>query len=177
MCLDLFWSSSKYLQYELGPQLPKNKGGFDLCKAAQITNKEMKPTGSLLYYWHSSENFHTPTPLHSLKAETALKPHYNHMKWVLTLWVSGGGWFPGGSMVNNPPANAGDIGSVPGPGSTPEEGSGNPLQCSCPENPMDRGAWWATVLRSQRVRQISDQKWKWKWSRSVVSDSLQPRGL
>ena len=61
-------------------------------------------------------------------------------------------------MVNNPPANAGDIGSVPGPGSTPEEGSGNPLQCSCPENPMDRGAWWATVLRSQRVRQISDQK-------------------
>ena len=50
------------IQYGLGPQLPKNKGGVDLCKAVQITNKEMKLTGSLLYYWHSSGNFHTPTP-------------------------------------------------------------------------------------------------------------------
>ena len=74
------------------------------------------------------------------------------MKGVLTLWVSGGGWIPGGSRVKNPPANAGDMGLIPGPGRTAEEGSGNPLHYSCPENPMDRGAWWATVLGSQKVR-------------------------
>ena len=48
-------------------------------------------------------------------------------------------------MVKNLPANAGDSGSVPGLGRSPGEGSGNPLQYSCLGNPMDRGAWWATV--------------------------------
>ena len=41
--------------------------------------------------------------------------------------------------------NAGDLGSIPGLGRVPGEGNGNPLQYSCLENPMDRGAWWATV--------------------------------
>ena len=53
--------------------------------------------------------------------------------------------FPGGSVVKNPPANAGNVGSIPGLGKLPEEKNGNPLQCSCLENPMDRGALWATV--------------------------------
>ena len=51
-------------------------------------------------------------------------------------------------MVKNLPANAGDIrdpGSIPGLGRSPRGGHGNPLQYSCLENPMDRGAWWATV--------------------------------
>ena len=48
-------------------------------------------------------------------------------------------------MVKNLFANAGDVCSVPGWGSSPGEGNGNPLQCSCLGNPMDRGAWWATV--------------------------------
>ncbi|KAB0364994.1 hypothetical protein FD754_009150 [Muntiacus muntjak] len=48
-------------------------------------------------------------------------------------------------MVKNPPANAGDAGSIPGLGRSPEGGHGNPLQYSCLENPMDRGAWRATV--------------------------------
>ena len=48
-------------------------------------------------------------------------------------------------MVKNPPANAGDPGSIPGLGQSPGEGNGNPLQYSCLENSMDRGAWWATV--------------------------------
>ena len=48
-------------------------------------------------------------------------------------------------VVKNPPANAGDVGLIPGPGRSPEVGNGNPLQCSCLENPMDRGAWRATV--------------------------------
>ena len=42
---------------------------------------------------------------------------------------------------------AGDLGSIPGLGRSPGEGNGNPLQYSCLENPMDRGAWWATVHR------------------------------
>ena len=41
--------------------------------------------------------------------------------------------------------NAGDLGSIPGSGRSPGEGNGNPLWYSCLENPMDRGAWWATV--------------------------------
>ena len=53
--------------------------------------------------------------------------------------------FPGGSVGKNPPANAGDAGSIPGLGRLPEEGNGNPLQYSGLENPMDRGAWQATV--------------------------------
>ena len=53
--------------------------------------------------------------------------------------------FPGGSVVKNPPANVGDIGSVPGLGRFPGEGNGNPLQYSCLGNPMDRGTWWATA--------------------------------
>jgi len=43
--------------------------------------------------------------------------------------------------------NAGDLSSIPGSGRSPGEGNGNPLQCSCLENPMDRGAWWATTYR------------------------------
>ena len=43
--------------------------------------------------------------------------------------------------------NAGDLGSIPGLGRSSEEGNGNPLQSSCLENPIDRGAWWATVHR------------------------------
>ena len=48
-------------------------------------------------------------------------------------------------MVKNSPTNAGDMGSIPGSGKSPGEGNGNPLQYSCLENPMDRGAWQATI--------------------------------
>ena len=48
-------------------------------------------------------------------------------------------------MVKNLPANAGDVGLIPGLGRSPGEGNGNPLQYSCLENPMGRGASWATV--------------------------------
>ena len=53
--------------------------------------------------------------------------------------------FSGGSAVKNPPASAGDAGSIPGPGRSPGKGNGNPLQYSCLGNPMDRGAWQAIV--------------------------------
>ena len=48
-------------------------------------------------------------------------------------------------MVKNTPANAGDVDSIPGLGRSPGGGNGNPLQYSCLENPMDRGAWRATA--------------------------------
>ena len=51
-----------------------------------------------------------------------------------------------GSTVKNPPASAGGVGFIPGSGKFPGEGNGNPLQCSCLGNPMDRGAWQPIVL-------------------------------
>ena len=59
--------------------------------------------------------------------------------------------FLGDSVVKNMLVNAGDMGSIPGPGRSPKEGNGKPLQYSCLENPMDRGAWWATVHRVSKV--------------------------
>ena len=53
--------------------------------------------------------------------------------------------FPDSSDSKASAYNAGDPGSIPGSGRSPGEGNGNPLQYSCLENPMDRGAWWATV--------------------------------
>ena len=61
--------------------------------------------------------------------------------------------FLGGSVLKYPTVNAGDVGSIPGFGRSPGGGNGNPLQCSCLENPMDRGAWQATV---QGVTKESD---------------------
>ena len=58
-------------------------------------------------------------------------------------------------VIKNPPANAGDIrdaGSIPGSGRSPGEGHGIPLQYSCLENPMDRGAWQAMVHRVAKSR-------------------------
>ena len=57
-------------------------------------------------------------------------------------WVSMSTGFAGGSVVKNPPACAGDAGSIPGSGRTPEEENVRLLQYSCLENPMDRGTWW-----------------------------------
>ena len=53
--------------------------------------------------------------------------------------------FPGGSDGKESARNLGDLGSIPELGISPGDGHGNPLQCSCLGNPMDRGAWWATV--------------------------------
>ena len=60
--------------------------------------------------------------------------------------------FLGGSVVKNSPAKAGNSSLIPGLGRSHGEGNGNPLQYPCLENPMDRGAWWATVHRAARVR-------------------------
>ena len=60
---------------------------------------------------------------------------------TMGIWES----FPGGSDGKESACNAGDLGLIPGLGKIPREGNGNPLQYSCLENSMDRGAWWATV--------------------------------
>ena len=67
------------------------------------------------------------------------------------------GGFPGGSEVKASACNAGDLGSISGSGRSPGEGNGNPLQYYCLENPMDGGAWWATVHRVTKSQtQLSD---------------------
>ena len=65
--------------------------------------------------------------------------------------------FPGGSVVKNLLANAGDVDSIPDLRRSPGGGNGNPLQYSCLRNPMDRGAWWAVVHGVAKSRtQLSD---------------------
>ena len=64
--------------------------------------------------------------------------------------------YHGGSVIKNPPANAGDTGLIPGWERSPGEGNGNPLQYSCLGNPMDRGCWQAVV---HGVTKESDKTW------------------
>ena len=65
--------------------------------------------------------------------------------------------FPGGSDGKASACSVGDPGSIPGLGRSPGEGNGNPLQYSCLENPMDGGAWWATVRGvAKRRTRLSD---------------------
>ena len=64
----------------------------------------------------------------------------------------GWSWFPGGTDGKASAHNEGDLGSIPGSGRSPGEGNGYPLQYSCLENSMDRGAWQATVHRVAKSR-------------------------
>ena len=73
------------------------------------------------------------------------------------------GGFPGGSAVENPPAYAGDTGLIPSSGRSPGGGNAHPLQYSCLENPMDRGAWRATAMGSQRVRHDWTCTYRFVW--------------
>ena len=68
-------------------------------------------------------------------------------------------------VVKNPPANAGGLGSIPGSGRSSAGGHSNPLQCSCLENPMYRGAWWAIVhgvTKSQTQQKQPGTPLQWK---------------
>ena len=66
-------------------------------------------------------------------------------------WLHHQGDFPRSSVGKDSACSAGDPSSIPGSERSPGEGNGNPLQCSCLENPMDRGAWQATVHGVARV--------------------------
>ena len=80
---------------------------------------------------------------------------------------------PGGARGKESACNAGDSGSIPGLERSPGEGNGNPLQCSCLQNPMDRGAWWATVpgvTESDPTEQLrNNNKWEEKRQEHVFS--------
>ena len=67
------------------------------------------------------------------------------------IYVKGLPWWLSGKESAFSAGDAGDVGSIPRWGRSPAGGDGNPLQYSCLENPMDKGAWWATVHGSQRV--------------------------
>ena len=85
--------------------------------------------------------------------------------------------FPGGAVVKNPPANAGDardMGLIPGSGRSPGGGNGNPLQYSCLENPMDRGAWQATIYGvAKSQKQLSN--WVILWFRRNIDSFRWPK--
>ena len=113
--------------------------------------------------------------------------------------------FPCSSYNKECACNAGDPGSIPGSGRSSGEGNGNPLQYSCLENPMDRGAWWATVHRVAKSRMwlkclsmlaqhstfspsvqsrtvagrtsLAVQRWRLRTSAAGFAGSIQVRGL
>ena len=99
------------------------------------------------------------------RAITSLRPSWSGFHLASATKGRGAG-FPGGSLVKNPPDNAADVGSIPGWGRTPREGNHNPLQYSCLENSMDRGAWRATVhgvaKESDTHLATTQQKERWK---------------
>ena len=78
-------------------------------------------------------------------------------------------------VVENPPTNAGDIrdaGLIPESGGSPGGGHGNPLQYSCLENPMDRGAWWATTCKF--AKSWTPLKWLSTHAQSSTSPARRP---
>ena len=91
--------------------------------------------------------------------------------------------YPGGSAVKNLPANAGGAASIPGSGRSPGGGNGNPLQYFCLGNPMDRGAWWATVHGVTKESDTNSnkyytniglgniQQWKTTWGSFIHSST------
>ena len=85
--------------------------------------------------------------------------------------------FPRGAVVKNPPANAGDAGSIPGSGRAPGGGNGNLLQYSYLENSMDRGAWQATVhgvAKSQTRLSTAHTLPSWNWVQNSPDLSNRP---
>ena len=112
----------------------------------------------------------------------------DHKESDTTVWVRHTGqlafWgaFQVALVIRNPSANAGsikdrDVGSIPGSGRSPGGGHDNPLQYSCLETPMDRGAWWGTVHRV--AKSLRGLKWMsqhtvdaWKGKETFFSRAL-----
>ena len=107
--------------------LPSQGPPSDAWGAGTLDARTLRPSRSDLTIWR----LHTQ-PGCSRDAQVLSSGHYSRASL-------------GAQMVKNPPSNAGDSGSIPGWGRYPARGHGNPLQYSCLENPMERGAWWATV--------------------------------
>ena len=98
--------------------------------------------------WNSLGDTHTHTHTHTPRSRiTGSYNFFFPLKFFFKIlhWTTVDLGFPGGSVVKNLPANAGDTGSIPGSGWSPGEENGNSLQSSCLGNPMDREAWWSIV--------------------------------
>ena len=81
--------------------------------------------------------------------------------------------FPGGSVVKNPPVNAGNAGSIPGLGRSPREGNDNPLKYSCLKNSMDKGVRWVTVHGVAESDSTNEQQQQMKQSSSPANPFFQ----
>ena len=108
--------------------------------------------------------------LTQITERTSARPGSGHCDPNCICFLTTSTWwkgFPSGSVVKNPPANAGasgDMGLIPGSERSLRGGNGNPLQYSCWDNPMDRGAWWSTVhgvSKSQTGLSMHAHTW-WK---------------
>ena len=87
---------------------------------------------------------------------------WSSFKCLTNVWA-----YPGGSDGKESARNAGDLGSIPGSGRSPGRGHGNPLKYSCLENPMDRGAWWATVHGGTKESDTTEQLSLFYWGRKI----------
>ena len=108
---------------------------------------------TLVFTW-SSRN---PYEIRARLAEGCLGKGEGHWFELRAIWSPGYCStvdFPGGSENKDSACTSGNPGSVPGMGRSPGEGDHNPLWYSCPENPMDRGAWWA-IVQGIADRQVS----------------------
>ena len=122
-------------------------------------NTQQGPTVCIYPYADMSELY----PYAIQYTNHSLYPVISHNKNIKTIknkyiYIYMYNWgFPGGSDSKESTCNAKDLGSIPGLERSPGEGNGSPLQYSCLENPMDRGAWRATVHRvTKSWIQLSD---------------------
>ena len=112
-----------------------------LCKKVMTFIKDQGPRGIYIY----------------IKTTCLLQPLGTHVVYTFWFFLLGIWDFPGGSDGKASVYNTGDPGLIPGSGISPGEGNGNPLQYSCLENPMDRGAWQVAVHAVMKSRtRLSD---------------------
>ena len=118
------------------------------------------PAAHPAWQWRSVQRSHSQArgPTAHRKPSSTFPLNYRHaFLWVCIQVVS---------VVKNLPAIVGDtrdMGSIPGSGRSPRGGNGNPLQYSCLENPMDRGAWWATIHGATKSR-----TWLSNWTQNIL---------
>ena len=117
----------------------------DVCVTEATVSWELCPCCP-----QTSDSWSNSTPLH--RCFLSSPPLAFHNSWFLFLFSDVYFGIPGSSDGKESACNAWDSGLIPRLGRSPGKRNGNPRQCSCLENPMDRGAWWATFHGSQGVR-------------------------
>ena len=122
---------------------------FPMCNVIERTKaRSLRPPEYRSQHKRQAERGEKPRDTNITKSSTACLSLDCFFLFVCFNWGIVALGFPGGSVVKNPPANAGDardLGLLPGLGRSPGKGNGNSLQYSYLRNPMDRWAWWTTV--------------------------------